>query len=111
MARRSPRGLSARTLRHAAELFRALGHPTRLRLIECLAAGERTVGELATATREPQHAVSQQLNQLRLRGLLSRRREGRRVFYALRDPHLPGLLAWIHQRQYGDASVRDGEAI
>lgn len=76
-----------------ADFFRALGHPVRIRLVEELGQGERTVAELQQALRIPQPVVSQQLAVLRGRELVSTRKSGANVVYALRDPLLTELLA------------------
>ena len=65
----------------AALRFRALGDETRLRLLELLTDGERTVGDLMDATRLGQSLVSHHLRTLRQAGLVVARREGRWVFY------------------------------
>ena len=75
-----------------AELFKALAHPVRVRVLEQLVAGERAVGDLALALAvEPSH-LSQQLAVLRRAGVVSTRRTGSAVFYALRDPRTSQLL-------------------
>ncbi len=75
-----------------ADFFRALGHPVRIRLVEELGQGERTVAELQQALGIPQPLVSQQLAVLRGRELVSTRKSGANVVYALRDPLLTDLL-------------------
>lgn len=77
----------------AAELFRALGDPERLRLLTLLADGERTVGELADLAGASLSVVSQRLRVLRLEGLLDRRRDGRHQHYRLADRHVADLIA------------------
>lgn len=76
-----------------ADFFRALGHPVRIRLVEELSQGERSVAELQQALGIPQPLVSQQLAVLRGRELVSTRKSGANVVYALRDPLLADLLA------------------
>ncbi len=76
-----------------ADFFRALGHPVRIRLVEELSQGERSVAELQQALGIPQPLVSQQLAVLRGRELVSTRKSGTNVVYALRDPLLADLLA------------------
>lgn len=76
-----------------AALMGALSSPTRIRaLFALLEAGELPAGELAKAVRMSPSATSHQLRVLRDLGLVRRRREGRRVFYALSDDHLGVLL-------------------
>lgn len=69
----------------AALRFRALGDETRLRLLELLTNGERTVGDLMDATGLGQSLVSHHLRTLRQAGLVMTRREGRWVHYAIVD--------------------------
>lgn len=76
-----------------AELFKALGHPLRIRLLEQLVEGERSVGTLADSVDAELAAVSQQLAVLRRAGIVESRREASTVWYSLRDPDLVELLA------------------
>ncbi len=76
-----------------AALMAALASPTRIRvLFALLETGELSVGELAKAVKMSDSATSHQLRVLRDLGLIRRRREGRRAFYALSDEHLGVLL-------------------
>lgn len=72
----------------AAELLGLLGDRTRLALLHALAGGEADVTTLTEACGAARPAVSQHLARLRLAGLVSTRKEGRRVVYSLRDGHL-----------------------
>lgn len=72
----------------AAELLALLGDRTRLMLLHALAGGEADVTTLTRACGAARPAVSQHLARLRLAGLVTTRKEGRRVVYALRDGHL-----------------------
>ncbi len=69
-----------------AELFRVLGHETRLRLLLLLAAGEHAVGELDTVSGVGQPALSQQLAILRKAQLVTTRRVVKQVYYRV-DPN------------------------
>jgi DNA-binding transcriptional ArsR family regulator len=69
-----------------AARFRALGDPSRLRLLHLLMAGERSVGELEEASGLGQASVSRHLAVLRREGLLARRAEGNRALYRIVDP-------------------------
>ncbi|MGE5813834.1 MAG: ArsR/SmtB family transcription factor [Acidobacteriota bacterium] len=75
-----------------AEFFRALAHPVRIRILEVLAGGERTVHELQHALGLEQPVVSQQLAVLRGKNIVTTRKEGTRVNYALGDPLITDLL-------------------
>lgn len=76
-----------------AELFRTLGHPSRVRLLELLADGERTVGDLQDALELDSSGASQQLAALRRQGLLDSRKTGTRVHYRVKDARTLQLLA------------------
>ncbi|MGE5832874.1 MAG: ArsR/SmtB family transcription factor [Acidobacteriota bacterium] len=75
-----------------ARFFRALAHPTRIRLLEILVRGGRTVQELQDALTLDQPIVSQQLAVLRNQGIVSPRKEGLAVRYTVRDPLVGELL-------------------
>jgi ArsR family transcriptional regulator len=77
-----------------AELFKALAHPVRVRVLEVLAAGEeRSVSALAEQVEVEASHLSQQLGVLRRAGLVVSRREVTTVYYSLKDPGLSDLLA------------------
>lgn len=75
-----------------AEFFRALGHPVRIRLLQVLRGGERTVGDLQAALDLDSSGTSQQLALLRRQGLVESRREGTSVYYRVKDPRTLKLL-------------------
>jgi DNA-binding transcriptional ArsR family regulator len=68
-----------------AHRFHLLGEPMRLRLLDALRSGERTVGELVEATGGGQANVSKHLQLLLNGGLVDRRKEGTAVYYHLAD--------------------------
>jgi ArsR family transcriptional regulator len=76
-----------------AELFKAMAHPARVRVLEVLATGEHTVGALQPLVGIESSHLSQQLGVLRRAALVSSRKEGSSVVYALRDPLIADLLA------------------
>jgi DNA-binding transcriptional ArsR family regulator len=75
-----------------ADLFRALAHPTRIRILERLAHGERAVQALQDALDLDQPIVSQHLAALRAKNIVSVRREGSQAFYSHRSPLVAELL-------------------
>src|SRR6266566_6037793 len=75
-----------------AQFFRALAHPTRIRMLEILVRGGHTVQELQEALKLDQPIVSQQLAVLRNQGIVSAQKEGLSVRYTLRDPLIGDLL-------------------
>jgi len=75
-----------------AEFFTALAHPLRIRILELLIPGERSVQELQGVLGLDQPTVSRQLAVLRARNILEARKEGTVVRYGVRDPLLRDLL-------------------
>jgi ArsR family transcriptional regulator len=80
------------TVTGLADTFRALGDPTRVRILDALSHGELCVCDLAAVLSLSQSAVSHQLRLLRGLRLVRARRDGRMVFYALDDRHVVDLL-------------------
>jgi DNA-binding transcriptional ArsR family regulator len=76
-----------------ADLFKALAHPARIRILELLRGSERSVTELQLALGMEGSTVSQQLAILRLRNLVETRKSGTSIYYRLRDPQVNDLLA------------------
>ena len=92
-----------------AELFKALAHPARVRVLELLAEGERTMGELADETGlEPSH-LSQHVTLLRRAGIVDSRRVRTTVTCSLRDPQMAELLGVA--RRLISANLRQGQAL
>lgn len=85
-------GTRDRLLQRKADLLKAFAAPTRLRILELLAEGERCVCEIQPAVKGEQSNVSKHLAFLRSRGLVVAERQGMRVFYRLADPHILTLL-------------------
>jgi ArsR family transcriptional regulator len=67
----------------AAELFRVMSAPMRLRIISALCNGEKNVGELLAEIDTTQPNMSQHLNTLYQSGVLGKRREGVQIFYRI----------------------------
>jgi ArsR family transcriptional regulator, lead/cadmium/zinc/bismuth-responsive transcriptional repressor len=75
-----------------AETFKALGDPTRVRMLDALSHGELCVCDLAQLIGLSQSATSHQLRLLRQLRIVRSRRAGRMVFYALDDRHVVSLV-------------------
>jgi ArsR family transcriptional regulator len=84
--------LSSRTVEVIAETFRVLGDPTRVRILDALAAGELCVFDIAERVGISESAVSHQLRLLRGMRLVRPRRAGRQVFSSVDDQHIVQLL-------------------
>ncbi len=80
-----------------ADFFRALGHPARVRLLQALREGERSVGALRAELELDPSSTSQHLAALRSQGLLVSRKEGTSVYYRVRDPRTLDLLELAKQ--------------
>jgi DNA-binding transcriptional ArsR family regulator len=78
-------------------VFAGLADRSRRRLLDELAGGDRTVGQLTLAIGISQPAVSQHLQVLSDAGLVEMRREGRCHRYRLRLEGLAGLRDWLHE--------------
>ena len=76
-----------------ADFFKTLGHPARIRVLELLSQGERSVGELLPEVGLEASHLSQQLRVLRRGGLVTARRQGSNVYYALVSDDIAEVLA------------------
>ena len=75
-----------------AEVLKALGHPTRLLIVEMLAKGEKCVCEINEAIAADHSTISKHLSVLRNSGVVSDRKQGLKVYYKL---EVPCLLKFI----------------
>ena len=92
-----------------AELFRVLGHPVRVSILELLADGERTVGDLQQALGLEASSTSQHLGALRNRDVLTARRDGKNVYYRINDAHTTELLELA--RKIISSSIEDSQSL
>ncbi len=90
----------------ASDFLKALAHEGRLLILCHLASGEKSVTELERLLSSRQAAVSQQLARLRLEGLVKYRREGKAIFYSLRDSKSRRVIELVYDLFCGpDADV------
>ncbi len=75
-----------------AELFKALGHPSRIRILECLVVRERTVAELIDVVGIEASSLSQHLAVVKRTGMIESRREGNTVTYRVVDESVDDFL-------------------
>jgi len=85
-------------LQQAAECLKTLAHPHRLRMVQMLLRGRYTVGELAHACGIPSHMASEHLRLMQRCGLLIGRKEGRKAYYEIAEPHLKDIMTCIEAR-------------
>lgn len=79
------------------DVFSALADPTRRRILESLAVGERAFGAIAADFEISRPAVSQHLKTLRDSGLVQVRRDAQRRIYRLDDAGLERVEEWVHR--------------
>jgi DNA-binding transcriptional ArsR family regulator len=84
--------LDAHDIESLTEIFRVLGDPTRVRILDALSRAELCVGDLAAQLGLTESAVSHQLRLLRSSRIVRTRRDGRMIFYALDDRHVLTLF-------------------
>ena len=89
-------------LRVAAETLKAVAHPVRLRIIEILENGEKSVSEICARLGTKQSLTSQQLNRMKDKGVLNSRREGNLVFYSIANPRVINVIHCIRQSAHVD---------
>ncbi|BFH14887.1 metalloregulator ArsR/SmtB family transcription factor [Paenibacillus melissococcoides] len=75
-----------------AEFFKALAHPLRIKILEVLCEGDKTVNEIQSILGIEGSAVSQQLAVLRGKNVVYGVKDGTSVIYSLRDPMIKDLL-------------------
>ena len=88
-------------LSRAAAVLRCLGHPLRLRLLEALETGEKTVSELQEYAGVSQPMVSQHLTVLKAHGVVDLRRAGPFARYSVVEPKVKSILECIRAGQCG----------
>ena len=84
-------------IERSAEILKALANPARLRLVNLLVGGERTVTELCRLSGLKQSLVSQQLKNLRLNEIVERRKEVSNVYYRLKDVNVITMLDCLNR--------------
>ena len=94
--------LDEHTAAHVAELFRAFSDTSRVRILAAIMDQERNVGSLAQAVGISESAISHHMRGLRQMRLVQARRDGKEVYYRLKDQHIIDLF------QQGIKHVQDG---
>jgi ArsR family transcriptional regulator len=84
-------------LQRAAETLRVVSHPARLRIVEILVDGERSVTEIQDALGITQSQTSQHLSNMRVRGVLKCRKDGNMVYYSIANPDVVKVIHCIRQ--------------
>lgn len=84
-------------LQRAAETLRVVSHPARLRIVEILVAGERSVTAIQDTLGITQSQTSQHLSNMRVRGVLKSRKDGNMVYYSIANPDVVKVIHCIRQ--------------
>lgn len=93
----APESVEGVSLDEAVDILRLLADRTRLEILVLLIGGERAVGSIATAVQRPVPGVSQHLAKLRGGHLVTVRREGTTMYYALSSEHVQSLVTNVIQ--------------
>ncbi len=106
------RNTSTDRLRGLVEVSKGLAHPARLRLAAMLATGELCVCQMTSVLELAPSTVSQHLSVMSRGGLVAERKEGKLVFYRLREDEVAGsLLAPLLDLLTDDPAVRADRAL
>ncbi len=92
------------TFDQVAGILRVLGHPQRLMLVCLLSEKSLAVGELAESLEMAPNAVSQHLSQMQARGIVSRTRRGRKVYYEVANDIARNLVRCLQARTHSERS-------
>ncbi len=87
--------IPAEVLNRVGATLRVLGHPHRLRIVELLSEKKLTVGELALAIGIAPNACSQHLNTMKAHGILRSDRDGKSMYYHVKDPNALNVISCI----------------
>lgn len=94
-ARRGSDPIGGEDIERLADVLKALANPARLRLVNILAGGERTVSDLCGLSGLKQSLVSQQLKILRLSNIVRSRREDSHIYYRLSERNVIRMLGCL----------------
>ena len=82
---------------YCAEILKAMAQPTRLKILEFLREGEECVCEIFPAIGEEQSNTSRHLNIMLDAGILSRRKDGLKIFYGIKHPEVLAIMELAKQ--------------
>lgn len=88
-----PREPQGRELENLTQLFKALGDPSRMKVLFQIGSSEACVSEVAARLNMSESAVSHHIHILRMNGLVQKRREGKTVYYGLNDDHVRRIVS------------------
>jgi len=82
-----------------AEVLKALGHPTRVKIIKYLSNGEKCVKEIWQELEIPQPTVSQHINILKSAGIISYKKDGVKTCYKIEDPRVIDIIKLLSEEE------------
>jgi ArsR family transcriptional regulator len=97
--------LTDEELARTAEILKAVSHPARLRIIELLEGGERSVTEIQDFLGITQSLTSQHLSNMKVRGVLQSRRNGNMAYYSVKNPDVVKVIHCIRNSKSVDQKV------
>ena len=93
---------------YLADVLKSLSQPTRLKIIELLRSGERCVCEIFPAIEEEQSNTSRHLAYMQTHGILSRRKEGVKIFYRVKHPEVFEIIDLTGMLVQRESELRSG---
>lgn len=93
---------------YLADVLKSLAQPTRLKIIDFLRSGERCVCEIFPAIGEEQSNTSRHLAYMQTHGILTRRKEGVKIYYAVRHPEVFAIIDLATAVVKREIEVRSG---
>lgn len=93
---------------YLADVLKSLAQPTRLKIIDFLRDGERCVCEIFPAIDEEQSNTSRHLAYMQTHGILSRRKEGVKIYYAVKHPEVMEIIDRATAIVRREVEVRSG---
>lgn len=104
MSTGSTSSIETEQLERAADILKAVAHPVRLQIIDALEGGEKSVSELCRRLGAQQPYTSQQLNFMKNKGILSSRRSGNQVYYAIANLNVVKIIHCVRQQSVSTMS-------
>jgi len=93
---------------YLADVLKSLAQPTRLKIVDFLRDGERCVCEIFPAIDEEQSNTSRHLSYMQTHGILSRRKEGVKIYYAVKHPEVFEIIDRATAIVRREVEVRSG---
>lgn len=93
---------------YLADVLKSMAQPTRLKIIDFLRDGERCVCEIFPAIAEEQSNTSRHLSQMQTHGILSRRKDGVKIYYAIKHPEVFEIIDLASAIVKREAELRSG---